>query len=74
MVLGLEPKFEKIIRNQVTYKSANLGCNLLISRMQKNYAANQTQDVLSSCVKEMKVFFEKYNAVMKNDIEALSQL
>lgn len=74
MTLELNAKFEKLIKGQVKYTSANLGCNLLISRLQKKYAVNQTQAELKSCLQEMNIFFEKYRSVMAKDIEALGNL
>lgn len=74
MARSLELKFEKLIKGQATYKSSNLGLNLLISRLQRKYAENQTQAELKKCVEEMTAFFNKYSNVVKKDIEAIRNL
>jgi len=72
--MELNAKFEKLVKKEVKYESSNLGLNLLISRLQRKYAANQTQAELRNCLMELNAFFEKYASIMKNDIEALSKL
>jgi len=74
MALELDSKFEKLIKGQATYKSANLGCNLLISRLQRKYSVNRSPSELQSCLQEINAFFEKYSSVMAKDIEALRSL
>lgn len=74
MEADLDSKFEKLINGQVIYKSANLGLNLLISRLQKKYAANQSPEELGNCKQEMKAFFEKYRIITVKDVEALKML
>lgn len=74
MAADLDSKLEKLVNGQVTYKSANLGLNLLISRLQQKYAKNQKPEELHNCMQEMKAFFEKYNSIMTKDIEALKML
>lgn len=72
--MELDTKFEKIIKGQAQYKSANLGLNLLISRLQRKYSENGSSDVLNSCLHEMKAFFAKYMNILKTDIEQISLL
>lgn len=74
MAMDLDIKFEKLIKGQAKYESANLGFNLLISRLQRKYTANQTPTELNSCVQEMKAYFEKYASVMAKDAEALKNI
>lgn len=74
MAIDLESKFEKLIRGQVKYKSDSLSFNLLISRLQKKYGANQTAEELKSCLKEMNAFCEKYSAVVAKELEGLKKL
>lgn len=72
--MDLDPKFEKLIKKQAAYKSDNLGLNLLISKLQKNYSANQSREELGKCLDEMRAFFKKYNSILGRDIEALGKL
>lgn len=72
--LNLDKGFEKIIKGQVTYQSANIGCNLLSSRMQKTYAKQPTQAQLESCLREMKEFFGKFHSILTEDEEKISKL
>lgn len=74
MSSDLRPEFEKIIAGQATYRSANLGCNLLISRLQRKYTGNQSQTELRNCVEEMDSFFKKYSAIMAKEIELIKKL
>lgn len=72
--MNLDRQFQQIIKGQLKYQSANLSLNLLISRLQKRYTANQTSGELQQCVQEMKAFFEKYASIVSQDVEALSKL
>lgn len=74
MVEVQNSKLEKLVKGQAKYQSANLGLNLLISRVQRKYAANKTSSVLESCVMEMKTFINKYSSIMTKDVEALNKL
>lgn len=74
MALELDSKFEQLVKGKIAYKSGNLGCNLLITRLQKKYEVNQSPSELKNCLLEMNAFFEKYAAVMKKDIEAIKNL
>lgn len=71
---NLNPKFEKIIKGQASYQSTNLGCNLLISRMKKNYSSQPTQVQMGSCLQEMNIFFDKYSSILTKDIELINKL
>ena len=72
--MNLDLAFEKLIKGQAEYKSANLALNLLISRLQRRYGANKTPTELKSCLQEMKAFFEKYSSIMAKDIEEIKKL
>jgi hypothetical protein len=47
----LDLKLEKLIKKQDKYESANLGFNLLISRLQRKYSADPSPEVLNNCLK-----------------------
>lgn len=70
----LEAQFEKIISGQKNYQSANLGLNLLITRLKKKYELNKTTDEMKSCIQEMNQFFQKYKKVVADDIEKIKAL
>lgn len=72
--MELDLVFKKLIMKEASYQSDNLGLNLLISRVQRKYSANQTENELQSCLEEVKAFFTKYQRVVANDIEKLSKL
>jgi len=72
--MELDLKFEKIITKQVKYETTNLGLNMLIARLQRKYAANQSPEELNTCRQEMKAFFEKYASILAKDIETLKKL
>lgn len=70
-MLSLDQKFEQLVMGKIQHKSANLGCNLLITRLQRRYAGNPTPAELRSCVQEANAFFEKFSSVMAKDVEML---
>lgn len=72
--MELESKFEKLIKKQARYESANLGLNLLISRLQRRYSINQSPVELNNCVEEMKAFFKKYPSIIEKDIVNIEKL
>lgn len=72
--MELDLIFKKLIKKQISYKSDNLGLNLLISRLQRKYSMNHTPEELNLCLQEMKAFFDKYSSIMKKDIERLKKL
>lgn len=72
--MDLELKFEKLVKGQMAYKSANLGCNLLIARLQRKYAESSSDEVLNVCLQEMKTYFEKYKTISAKDIEEIAKL
>lgn len=72
--MELDFKFERLIKGQIQYTSSNLGFNLLISRLQRKYAQDSSQNSLNSCIQEMKAFFEKYKAISTKDLEEISKL
>ncbi|HHW30814.1 MAG TPA: hypothetical protein GXX20_03940 [Clostridiaceae bacterium] len=72
--MELDQKFEKLIKKQAKYQSANLGLNLLISRLQRKYSINPSTEELNNCLQEMKAFFEKFSSILGKDIEALKKL
>ena len=68
--MGLDLKFEALIKSQAKYESPNLGLNLLITRLQRKYSNNPTPAELSNCVQEMKAFL-KDTLHCGEDVEAL---
>lgn len=73
-MVNLDRQFQQLIKGQIKYQSANLSLNLLISRLQKRYTANQTPEEMKYCLQEMKAFFEKYASIVAKDVEALSKV
>jgi len=72
--MELDLVFEKLIKAKVNYKSDNLSLNLLITRLQRKYSANQVSEELNNCLQEMRAFFKKYSLILGKDIEALKKL
>ena len=72
--MELDSKLEKLIKKEAKYESANLGLNLLISRLQRKYSVNQSPVELNSCLQEVKVFLGKYPVIMEKEIEKLQKL
>jgi len=76
MELGfnLDEKFEKIVKRKVMYQSGSMGFNLLITRMQKRYSANPTEEVLKGAIKEMHDFYEKYRSILTKELEIFKRM
>lgn len=70
----LDAQFEKLIKGQAKYTSANLGMNLLISRLQRKYAQNATMEELKNGVQELNAFFERYSSIMAKEVDAVKAL
>lgn len=71
---SLDQKLEQLITGEKQYHSSNLGLNLLISRLQKKYAGSGSKSDLSECMEEMKVFFDKYQRIMAQEMTAIENL
>ena len=72
--MELDLVFKKLILREVSYQSESLGLNLLISRVQRKYMDNRTDEGLDSCLEDMRAFFAKYQRIMGKDIEKLKEL
>lgn len=72
--MELDSKFERLVKGELQYKSANLGCNLLISRLQRKYANESTNEVLKDCIQEMNTFFTKYKNITVTDVQNITNL
>jgi hypothetical protein len=70
----LHQKLEKLVAGQAAFSSHNLGFNLLISRLQKTYAAKSTPAELTNCVQEISAFLAKYSNIMAGEIEKLKKI
>ena len=74
MELNLETQFIKIIKKEVTYQSKSMAFNLLITRLQKKYAAEQTEEVLYASILEMKDFFAKYSSLLQKELDTIKKI
>lgn len=74
MELIVQQKLEKMISGQASFSSHNLGFNLLVSRLQRNYAANKTPIEMKSCIQEADAFFSKYSSIMASELELIKKL
>lgn len=72
--MELDSKFERLVKGELQYKSANLGCNLLISRLQRKYVNESTNEVLKDCIQEMNTFFTKYKNITVTDVQNITNL
>ena len=74
MELILQQKFEKLVAGHTSFSSHNLGFNLLVSRLQKKYASNQSPTEMKSCILEIDVFCTKYKSIMAAELETIKKL
>jgi hypothetical protein len=74
MDIVLQQQFEKLVDGRMTFTSHNLGFNLLISRLKKNYTSNQTPSEMSSCIHEIDAFCSKYSSILVGELEDIKKL
>lgn len=72
MAPNVSEKFELILQKKLRYTSANLGFNMLISRLQRKLAEDPGS--LAVCLKEIDDFTAKYPATTKADLEKIAAL
>lgn len=65
-------KFCRIIKGELTYTSANLAVNLLLSRLTKQYKSDPT--CMDNCIEQLNEFAQKYAAFMDKEYAALNNL
>lgn len=61
----------KMIKGECNYKSANLGFNLLITRLCRKYQDSPTADMLKNCTEEARSFVEKYLNIMQKEFDKI---
>lgn len=71
MPAAVEAKLKAMVRGEVRFTSANLGFNLLISRLSKRYGSNPIPAELNSCMEEVNAFFSKYSMIMEREYEKI---
>lgn len=73
MPVEVENKMKDIIAGKIKYTSANLGMNMLISRLSKKYAATPTAATLAETIEEVKTFFGKYATLAQKEFDLIKQ-
>ena len=72
MAPNVEAKFQLILRKELKYTSANLGFNMLISKLQRKLAGNP--GCMAECLKEADEFAAKFPAVVNADFAKIAAL
>ena len=72
MAPNVQAKLEEVLKGKLKYTSANLGLNMLISRLQRRVEADPK--TMAACVKEVDDFAKKYANVMGDDFAKIAAL
>ena len=72
MAPNVETQFQLILQKKLRYTSANLGFNMLISKLQRKLASDP--DCMAECLKEVDEFAAKFPAVVNADFAKIAAL
>ena len=72
MAPNVETKFQLILQKKLKYTSANLGFNMLISKLQRKLASDP--GCMAECLKEADEFAAKFPAVVNADFARIAAL
>lgn len=71
---NIDAKLTKLVTGRASFKSANLGFNLLLSRVQKKYSGDPSNEVLRAATQEIHDFLEKYGRIMESEFPKIAGL
>lgn len=72
MAPNVQAKFELILQKKLRYTSANLGFNMLISKLQRKVASDP--ESMAACLKEIDDFAAKFPMVVNADFARIAVL
>lgn len=72
MAPNVQTKFQLILQKELKYTSANLGFNMLISKLQRKIASDP--GCMNGCLKEIDDFAAKFPAVVNADFAKIAAL
>lgn len=72
MAPNVQAKFELLLQKKLKYTSANLGFNMLISKLQRKVASDP--ESMSACIGEADDFAAKFPAVVNADFARIAAL
>ncbi|MBE6910173.1 MAG: hypothetical protein E7474_11470 [Ruminococcaceae bacterium] len=72
MAPNVQAKFQLILQKKLKYTSANLGFNMLISKLQRKVASDP--DSMTACLNEVDEFAAKFPAVVNADFAKIAAL
>ncbi|MBQ7605919.1 MAG: hypothetical protein IJU59_05495 [Firmicutes bacterium] len=72
MAPDVSSKLQQILQGKLKYTSANLGLNMLISRLQRKVADDP--GCMAACIKEIDDFAIKYPTVVSADFSKIAAL
>ena len=68
----MQAKFQLILQKELRYSSANLGFNMLISKLQRKLAGNPA--CLPDCLKEIDAFAARFPLIVNADYARIAAL
>ena len=72
MAPNVQAKLEEILKGKIKYTSANLGLNMLISRLQRRVQTDPK--TMATAIKEVDDFAKKYANVMGEEFAKIAAL
>ena len=72
MAPNVQTKFELLLQKKLKYTSANLGFNMLISKLQRKVASDPGS--MEACIREVDDFAAKFPAVVNADFARIAAL
>ncbi len=72
MAPNVQTKFQLILQKKLKYTSANLGFNMLISKLQRKLANDP--ESMEACLKEVDDFAARFPAVVNGDFAKIAAL
>ncbi len=74
MAVNVDKQMQSIITGAKNYNAGSLAMGLLITRLKTSYKKSPTEETLKDCIRETNTFIVKYERVLAEDLNAISQL
>ena len=64
-------KWKQLLMGEIDHQFDAVAAGLIISRISRSVKRDSSEENMNSCLDEIFTFFNKYEKVFKNDIEAI---
>jgi hypothetical protein len=66
-----DPRWESLVRGTLKHHFALLGSGMLIARLARETVRDPSEQNVKKCVEEAYAYFQKYEAVSEDDLNAI---